>query len=1215
MPLLDGRPVPLCTSPAAGYGAHAHGWQIRFTGEVFDDYDKYLDRLMLYRRPVWTCKESGRTCLTYEQALLEERAERHRSTGIGFSDALICEMLSFMNQSTLPVLQAMDVLYYRFRYDFFPGEHLDVKYPDTEGAMYECCVVSVGPLPQAPALGMFPGSLARDLGDDVPIVEISGRRMASPASLAQSDSAIERLGAHACRVIAHDERKHRMYTVRLYDVDGGLIDNSDIAVPATELSRSRNVFTKVALRQFLNDHLRHDARSGGPWVVRPEWRERFRIPYNHCGGAQALRLPRANSKRASGAFYMPGDETLLDTLPAGVAGVRLGSSPLSSSGRQRKCNAIVLVDPHADERDPGLKIMRKFPANDLEYVNYKHARLSQSALWAYRRKAPSPAGMPADSPLSKGRKSYAITKYFAVSAGKRSGPGEPEPESGVDNAEDESGTEDPDLACRWPVPLCKWQVPLALVSRALAVYMFVSCYSAPLKLDPYPLDYLESALVHSLPPPATGEAGEDSLQSPPVATPVYRESVIALLNSIIDDRQRSGLPPHVASRIDAMVDAQNAALSDHEEVDIVADAAPMDISDNEAAPPKLPPIGPQAALTRTGNRQASSAATRVGRSRLQRSTRLTNSSSIASSESDSGSESNGSAASAATAASTRRGRGRRRAAPSRKGMRNGRAGPSSVASSRATTPASVDSDQEDSVPSHKAANGGRGAPKQTVAAVAMAKLASLQGHALLRHLSRTWAAATIGPSRDMWAAQLAGWIIEARQDYPELAPIASALWDNSAFTLEGLEAALWGAADVEMRLVLLELLAVECANNDSIREYLEKCADAMQELRRERAELRREHKRITEALGDLDREEAQEDGAGASEISREQGRKEKEQEIQRQKDRRKLGESERQQRRRLDHVEREMRRNSIGRLTPLGMDRFFNGYYLIDGIGSCPATGATGRIFVRPASRGEQLDATWGLPMHMASIWAMEMPAAWVGELVPRAKDSKLMDLAWPGERPAEEAEMRALGARGELWGYYATQAQVDALKRWLDPKGKRESALLAELELHQTAIASSIRRRCQTLERSLEARTRARKQLCDKISARLDASVDPAGGEDAVLAGLNEELAQLDRALVPPALLPPALLAAEENADGGAANGAEPAAESATGAEAAFSSRASSAEPPPSVDLNTNPTPANPSAKRLAVLRQPRGRRPKNRGPNARTYMDDFLAYENAGI
>ena len=47
-------------------------WQIRFTGEVFQVYEEYLEKMHLYRRRVWTCEFSSTHSLTYEQALKSE---------------------------------------------------------------------------------------------------------------------------------------------------------------------------------------------------------------------------------------------------------------------------------------------------------------------------------------------------------------------------------------------------------------------------------------------------------------------------------------------------------------------------------------------------------------------------------------------------------------------------------------------------------------------------------------------------------------------------------------------------------------------------------------------------------------------------------------------------------------------------------------------------------------------------------------------------------------------------------------------------------------------------------------------------------------------------------------------------------------------------------------------------------------------------------------
>jgi delta 1-pyrroline-5-carboxylate dehydrogenase len=48
-------------------------FQVRFTKEIFRDYQDYLSCMNLYRRRVWTCKVSGKSNLTYEEAVVSER--------------------------------------------------------------------------------------------------------------------------------------------------------------------------------------------------------------------------------------------------------------------------------------------------------------------------------------------------------------------------------------------------------------------------------------------------------------------------------------------------------------------------------------------------------------------------------------------------------------------------------------------------------------------------------------------------------------------------------------------------------------------------------------------------------------------------------------------------------------------------------------------------------------------------------------------------------------------------------------------------------------------------------------------------------------------------------------------------------------------------------------------------------------------------------------
>ncbi|KAJ2880305.1 hypothetical protein H4R27_004802 [Coemansia aciculifera] len=1140
MPLLDGQPVDLPATLSARelqQLPQQQGWQIRFTGEEFIDYDQYLDRLSLYRKPIWTCSVSGQSSLTYEQALLSERASNHLKTGAGFSDMLICEMLTFLSQSTMSIALAVDALYYRFQYDFFGGEHIDVKYPDTNGAMYECFVVGIGPL-----------------STEIPV----DTREETTAQAATRIS-IERLGDAASYIIAYEQRKQRMFTVRLYDVDGKPIDDSDISVPASELSRSRNMFTKVALRQFLDENMRRDPRPGSPWIVNAQWRERFRIPYMYGGEAKLLK-----SSKIGRRVDVP-----------------------------REPAAPVVVDPYADERDLAVKQYRKIPIDDLDYLQFKHVRYGQGILWALRRKQQKLSNGKA-LPLDKGHGgTHQITEYFPTHVSKQQ-----DSDSDViclddvpaENNSKEEAEEEEDLRNKWPVPLCEWQVPLPLVSRTLSVYMFISCFSVPLALNPYPLDYFESALVHNLPTP----------QAPPVeevrVCSVYRETIVALLNSLIDDRKRNQVPANVSMRIEAMISSQDGNLSEPaDDMDVSGDDKPaveaMEVEDEQdtktskkkavkKTEPLLPPVAPavlgtrsaKARASRTIAKQADSGAVgrrpprASGRSRLQRSSMLSTSSSIASEEEDDSESERSDSESVESVASGSPPKGKKRKAlPATRSSRRvvaSRDGGSSAVSSRAGSPAAAASSEEDSAPMELADD--------------MAKLTVvLRPHELLRRLSRTWAKSGIDKAQAHWAGALVGWLMEACHDYAEeLSPITSALWATPGLTLATLESTLWSRilGTVDSRLAVLELLVCECANNEQIRAYLDECTEQASELKRERLECRRELKRAAEALAELDKEEAGEAQTVAGDaFSRDQSRREKEQEAQRQKERRRLGETERTHTRRLDYVERELRRLNIGRLTPLGVDRFFNKYYFIDGVGGCPAMGS-GRILVQPPSSVEQAEALDMLPHFVANSWALSMPHAWTGGLPLRGAEAgtlaPLIDTCMP-------LDVVPLARAGELWGYYATSSQVDGLKRWLDPRGgKREAALAAELDLLQLAISASLRKRCQYLEQAYTATTKARDLLTEQIGG---------ADEEGAAMKLEAELARLDSA---PQLLPPHILVDRvTRRDALVVNGDA-------------SSRASSVEPVGIVSV---------------VAHKPtRGRKPKNRVVRVKTYMDEFLEYEN---
>ncbi|KAJ1721497.1 hypothetical protein LPJ53_003983 [Coemansia erecta] len=1190
MPLLDGFPVQLLAGPALENAnpkrnpsntAPVSGWLIRYTGETFYDYESYLERITFYRKSQFVCKHSRRPNLTYEQALLSERAEEHCLTGVGFSDMLVCEMLTFLSQSSLPISQAIDALYYRFQYDFFVGEHIDVRYPGTDGAMYECFVVHVGPLPKQ-STG---SSIHREnaVGDDAD----------AHGTSEVTKIAIERLGDMAEAIVAYEQRKERIYTVRLYDVDGHPIDDSDISVPAQELSRSRNVFTKVALRQFLDDNMQRGPRPGSPWVVCSWWRERFRIPYLYGGEARLLRSSSLSSPHGAN-----------------------GKSAKKNDAQQAKAptNQNYVYDPYESERHVVLKPVRKFPIDDLDFVTIQHVKYNEGIVWALRRKIRKKPEPSSDNTNGKVRQ---ITDFFPVKSEKpddddktqqhqqptQANDAEAPKETSPEKEEEE---EEEALRNRWPEPMCEWQVPAALVSRMLSTYMFLSCFSTPIRLTPFSLDYFESSLVYGLPSDAPNESS--SLLG---VNAVYRESAIALLNMVAGNRKRVGSSSHsAAQRIEDMLRRQNACITDVED-NADSDKMDVDIVVDDVLPP-VPPVNkpPTVASARNGKR----ATARMGRLGGRISSGLVNSSSVASSPAQSSASEAESDSDNASEASTTKiknikkaMRGGKRVARSRR--RNGRV--SSTVSSRA-----VSEDESE-------AKNDQGATDVDPSL--------LRSHALLRHLSRTWALEGDIDS-DSWAQALAGWVVEAHADYfSELDGLYSALWSSENLTLDSLETVLWQTlgSSTELRLVVLELLVCECSEVEEIREYLDQTSEMSAELKRERLEIKRELKRIAEAEQELDKIEAEDQQSLG--LSREQGRKEKEVELQRQKERRKLGESARTQQRRLDNVERDLRRNAVGRLTPLGSDRFLNRYYFLDGIGDCPLVGSnSGRLLVQPPAFDEIKEAMDGLPQFVHATRALQMSMLWTGGVRPAdhlphvdCDLSMAANIKFFANNGLEHSfELNTLARRGELWGYYATTAQVDALRRWLEPRGRRDAALEAELELVHLSLSNSIRKRCHTLDASFEARVRAREYVCERINSLLDSNECTDGSPE--LAKLHEELAEIDRTHLPRALLPPQIAMGGKSQQAQQQLQPQPqpqAGESGAEAErAGGSSRASSVEPASSVDLFVQQATLHASTKRGGR----RGRRPRSgyrgaggsaaasRRQRPKTIVDDFLQYSN---
>lgn len=160
MPLLRKRPYEVDSVPDLAPSTEV--WQIRFTGEIFQVYEEYLEKLTLYRRRQWTCEFSGNHALSYEQAL---HSEAGANVWIeNFPKSHMRALLQKAQFSTLKIDDLVNEIYKEFTESFVPGEELDAWDGDTS----ETTKVRIVRKMDSAGAGMGGG----DEDDDMDMVEI-----------------------------------------------------------------------------------------------------------------------------------------------------------------------------------------------------------------------------------------------------------------------------------------------------------------------------------------------------------------------------------------------------------------------------------------------------------------------------------------------------------------------------------------------------------------------------------------------------------------------------------------------------------------------------------------------------------------------------------------------------------------------------------------------------------------------------------------------------------------------------------------------------------------------------------------------------------------------------------------------------------------------------------------------------------------------------------
>ncbi|TPX43055.1 hypothetical protein SeMB42_g04877 [Synchytrium endobioticum] len=214
----------------------AEVFQIRYTGEVFADYDTYWERLRIYNQRIWECEETGKSGLTYEQAWHSELQVRklfeERIPEVWRKPCL--EMVQFSTKK-LPAL--VDDIHDWLLEHVVVGEIVTIQ---VKGDPERAKVLEVVP-------------------------QFSQSNPENPAEL-------------------NEWPKQTLYRVHLCTHDGAPIPPNLSSMEAVEylvslnaIQRNRQAYSKANLRVFVTENAHKDVWTGAPWIIRPELCDRYSI--------------------------------------------------------------------------------------------------------------------------------------------------------------------------------------------------------------------------------------------------------------------------------------------------------------------------------------------------------------------------------------------------------------------------------------------------------------------------------------------------------------------------------------------------------------------------------------------------------------------------------------------------------------------------------------------------------------------------------------------------------------------------------------------------------------------------------------------------------------------------------------------------------------------------------------------------------------------------
>ncbi|KAI8375497.1 ATP-utilizing chromatin assembly and remodelling N-terminal-domain-containing protein [Blakeslea trispora] len=245
-------------------------WYSASSKEIFTDYSEYLKRISLYRKPVWQCEFTGKSSLTFKQALESEKAEKERVSD-KLPKPLQKRVLMHLQFQTSRLDTVVDNVYQQFANRFVEGEPVNCVWDDNHTYNAKILEENVQP------------------GKD------------------EKEDPVE------------------YYKVQLIDENSEGIDQEDCIkiVSADKIKRDRFAFSKNFLKKFIKEYTTKDTYIGAPWVIREDIAKKFNIDTTLPDDLQVARdkvylksRKKRNEAAISASGETNGDATDDQALPA-----------------------------------------------------------------------------------------------------------------------------------------------------------------------------------------------------------------------------------------------------------------------------------------------------------------------------------------------------------------------------------------------------------------------------------------------------------------------------------------------------------------------------------------------------------------------------------------------------------------------------------------------------------------------------------------------------------------------------------------------------------------------------------------------------------------------------------------------------------------------------------------------------------------------------------